>query len=118
MGPATIIAVPPLRENAGRKPARRRTEGRMRDRTHDRAPRAALDARYYQIAALSALLGYGLLGVHFELTPLYIATLIGAALGTQYLCTRLWRLSKYDPLSALISGIGLCTLLRTTSLAV
>src|SRR4029450_13683034 len=43
---------------------------------------------------------------------------IGVALLTQWACGRLWRLAGLDPLSALISGIGLCTLMRTQSLAV
>ena len=81
------------------------------------ASRRPLDPRWYQIAMLSALLAYGVLGLHFDLGAGHIAGVIGAALGTQYLCTRLWRLPKYDPLSALISGIGLCTLLRTNGVA-
>jgi Na+-transporting NADH:ubiquinone oxidoreductase subunit NqrB len=65
---------------------------------------------------LSALLGYGVLGLGFGLSALRIMATIGAALATQYLCGRLWHLPKFDPLSALISGIGLCTLLRTCSI--
>src|SRR5262245_37307026 len=72
-----------------------------------------IDPRWYQIAMLSALLGYGVFGLDFHLGWTRIASVIGVALGTQWLCSRLWRLSAYDPLSALISGIGLCTLLRT-----
>lgn len=87
--------------------------------TPDGAPRPIrrIDPRWYQIAMLSGLLGYGVLGLGFGLGPLRIAATIGAALATQYLCTRLWRLPKFDPLSALISGIGLCTLLRTNTIA-
>jgi len=66
---------------------------------------------------LSALLGYGVFALGFGLSASRIAITIGAALATQYLCTRLWRLPKFDPLSALISGIGLCTLLRTNTVA-
>jgi len=62
---------------------------------------------------LSALLAYGVWGLDFHLGAPHIAAVIGAALGTQWLCSVLWRLPAYDPLSALISGIGLCTLLRT-----
>src|SRR5262245_26050952 len=84
----------------------------------DATPRSGrrIDPRWYQIAMLSALLGYGVLGLGFGLGPLRIAATIGAALATQYLCGRIWRLPKFDPLSALISGIGLCTLLRTNTL--
>ncbi len=66
---------------------------------------------------LSALLGYGVFGLHFDLGWRHIAAVIGVALGTQLLCTKLWRLPAFDPLSALISGIGLCTLLRTNGIA-
>ena len=76
-----------------------------------------LDPRWYQIAMLSALLGYGLFGLDFDLGWGDIAAVIGVALGVQLLCTKLWRLPAYDPLSALISGIGLCTLLRTDGIA-
>jgi hypothetical protein len=82
------------------------------------APRSGrrIDPRWYQIAMLSALLGYGVLGLGFGLSAPRILVTIGAALATQYLCGRLWHLPKFDPLSALISGIGLCTLLRTGSI--
>jgi Na+-transporting NADH:ubiquinone oxidoreductase subunit NqrB len=76
-----------------------------------------VDPRWYQIAMLSALLGYGVLGLHFDLSWIHVAAVIGAALATQLLCTRLWSLPAFDPLSALISGIGLCTLLRTNGIA-
>ncbi|HKQ59402.1 MAG TPA: RnfABCDGE type electron transport complex subunit D [Candidatus Eisenbacteria bacterium] len=85
---------------------------------HDPPPTPAgrrIDPRWYQIAMLSSLLAYGMLGLGFGLGWGRIAGVIGAALGTQWLCTRLWRLPRFDPLSALISGIGLCTLLRTQS---
>ncbi|MGH7732075.1 MAG: DUF2330 domain-containing protein, partial [Candidatus Eiseniibacteriota bacterium] len=81
------------------------------------ASRRRLDPRWYQIAMLSALLGYGVFGLDFDLGGAHIAGVIGVALGTQFLCTKLWRLPTYDPLSALISGIGLCTLLRTNGIA-
>src|SRR5436190_15690360 len=42
--------------------------------------------------------------------------MVGAALLTQYLCTRIWNLPAFDPRSALISGLSLCLLLRTNSL--
>src|SRR5262252_5541393 len=85
----------------------------------DAAPRSGrrIDPRWYQIFMLSALLGYGVFGLGFGLGPIRVAATIGAALVTQYLGTRLWRLPRFDPLSALISGIGLCTLLRTNTIA-
>ena len=36
-----------------------------------------------------------------------------ACLAAQYLCTRVWALPRFDPLSAGISGLSLCLLLRT-----
>jgi Na+-transporting NADH:ubiquinone oxidoreductase subunit NqrB len=62
---------------------------------------------------LSALLLYGMLGLGFDLGWGRVAAVLAAALATQLLCTRIWDLPRFDPLSALISGIGLCTLLRT-----
>jgi Na+-transporting NADH:ubiquinone oxidoreductase subunit NqrB len=66
---------------------------------------------------LSALLGYGVFGLQFGLGWSHIAAVIGVALAAQLVCTRLWKLRAFDPLSALISGIGLCTLLRTNGVA-
>ena len=66
---------------------------------------------------LSSLLAYGMLGLNFGLSWRHLAAVIGVALATQYVCSKLWRLPRFDPLSALISGIGLCTLLRTNGIA-
>lgn len=76
-------------------------------------PRLPLDPRYYQIAVLGGLLTYGLGWLHFDITPDRAALLLSTALLTQYACTKLWRLPKFDPKSALISGLSLCLLLRT-----
>lgn len=76
-------------------------------------PRAPLDPRFYQIAVLSGLLVYGLGWLHFDITPGRAAVILGAGLLSQYVCTRLWKLPKFDPKSALISGLSLCLLLRT-----
>jgi hypothetical protein len=81
------------------------------------AARSRLDPRWYQIAMLSALLGYGVLRLDFDLGPARIAAVLAVCLTTQYLCGWLWRLPAFDPKSALISGIGLCTLLRCGSTA-
>lgn len=80
--------------------------------------RPRIDPRWFQIAMLSGLLVYGLVGLDFGLSLTWIAAVIGSALAAQYACTMLWKLPAYDPLSALISGIGLCTLLRTQHLAI
>src|SRR3954471_13223820 len=87
-------------------------------RAHSTTPRLPLDPRYYQIAVLSGLLLYGLGWLHFDITPVRAALLLGTALLTQYVCTRLWRLPRFDPKSALISGLSLCLLCRTNFAAV
>lgn len=74
------------------------------------------DPRYYQILTLSALLLYGLLYLDFpQPLPVLATLLIGAQL-FQYGFTRLFRLSHFEPRSALISSLSLCLLLRTESL--
>ncbi|HEV7405850.1 MAG TPA: RnfABCDGE type electron transport complex subunit D [Chthoniobacteraceae bacterium] len=74
-----------------------------------------MDPRLYQIAALSGLLIYGLFWLKFDLSLAQALLSLGAALGTQWLCSR-WRRIAFDPKSALISGLSLCLLLRTSSL--
>ena len=73
------------------------------------------DPRLYQIAVLSSLLLYGVLALDFEVSLLQAATLLGTTLLVQALCTRLAHLPAFDPRSALISGLSLCLLLRTSS---
>jgi len=79
-------------------------------------PRRRLDPRLYQIAVLSGLLVYGLLALDFEIGIAQALVLLGTALATQYAGTRICRLPAFDPRSALISGLSLCLLLRTSSL--
>jgi hypothetical protein len=74
---------------------------------------ARIDPRFYQIAVLGSLLVYGLVALEFEVSAGRAALTLGAALVTQYGCTRLWRLPAFDPRSALISGLSLCLMLRT-----
>lgn len=81
-----------------------------------RIPRQ-LDPRLYQILMLSSLLVYGVVRLDLEVRPFPAAVLLGTALLTQWACTRLWELPAFDPRSALISGLSLCLLLRTNSLA-
>ncbi|HET6896912.1 MAG TPA: RnfABCDGE type electron transport complex subunit D [Vicinamibacteria bacterium] len=84
------------------------------------SPRGGLDPRLYQIAALTGLLAYGLLRLDLEVRPGRAAIILISVLATQYACTRAWRLPAFDARSALISGLSLCLLLRTswTALAV
>jgi len=73
----------------------------------------ARDPRHYQIATLTCLLAYGILGLDFEVGAARAAAILSTALLTQYICTRAWHLPAFDPRSALISGLSLCLLLRT-----
>ena len=71
------------------------------------------DPRLYQIAILSCLLVYGVGRLHFDVSVGRIGLTLATCLATQYLCTRLWGLPRFDPRSPLISGLSLCLLLRT-----
>ncbi len=71
------------------------------------------DPRWFQVASLAGLLGWGLLGLGFDVAPWHVPVLLGTVLLTQWVCTRLWKLSHFEPKSALISGLSLCLLLRT-----
>ncbi|MEO8216283.1 MAG: RnfABCDGE type electron transport complex subunit D [Acidobacteriota bacterium] len=75
------------------------------------------DPRLYQIFALSSLLLYGLVRLNFQIAIGEILIILTFSLSTQYLCTKLWRLPRFDPLSAMISALSLILLLRTNSLA-
>jgi enediyne biosynthesis protein E5 len=79
-------------------------------------PPPKLDPRLYQISILASLLVYGLFVLDFEITIPRAALLLGATLATQYVCTRVWGLPRFDARSALISGLSLCLLLRTSFL--
>jgi len=72
-----------------------------------------LDPRYWQILALSCLVLYSLFWFHFATSLVQVALTLGMALATQYICTKIWHLPSFDSKSALISGLGLCFLLRT-----
>ena len=76
------------------------------------------DPRLYQIASLGTLLAYGLLGLNFDVSVLQIGLTFGTALLVQYAGARLCRLPAFDPLSAVVSAVGLCIFLRTNHPAV
>jgi Na+-transporting NADH:ubiquinone oxidoreductase subunit NqrB len=80
------------------------------------ATMATMDPRLYQIAALAGLLVYGLVRLDFEVKPGQAAVIMTFVLGTQWVCTRIWRLPTFESRSALISGLSLCLLLRTNHL--
>jgi Na+-transporting NADH:ubiquinone oxidoreductase subunit NqrB len=75
-----------------------------------------LDPRWYQIGVLSGLLVYGVTRLEFQIGIPQAVVSLGTALFTQWLCQRL-RHERFDPKSALISGLSLCLLLRTNHLA-
>ena len=70
------------------------------------------DPRLFQIAALWALCVYGLLVLRFDTSLSRVVLVLAAALTTQLACTRIFRLPRFEPMSALISGLSLCLLLR------
>src|ERR1700687_1994633 len=74
-----------------------------------------LDPRLYQIGALSLLLLYGLTALDFDTTWFRAIFVIAAALGAQWLCSQIWRVT-FDPRSAMISGLSLALLARSNSI--
>jgi Na+-transporting NADH:ubiquinone oxidoreductase subunit NqrB len=71
------------------------------------------DPRLYQIATLALLLGYGLARLGFDVPALHVVLILSTALLAQLVFTRTCGLPRFDPRSALISGLSLCLLLRT-----
>jgi Na+-transporting NADH:ubiquinone oxidoreductase subunit NqrB len=74
------------------------------------------DPRIYQVLVLTSLLVYGIGWLDFEVRATHAVTILVTVLLTQYICSRVFKLLKYDPRSSLISGLSLCLLLRTNSL--
>ena len=79
---------------------------------------SSFDPRLYQIASLGTLLLYGLFWLHFDVSVAQIVVTFGTALLTQYAGTRWHKLPSFDPLSPLVSALGLCIFLRTNDLMV
>jgi len=73
------------------------------------------DPRLYQIAVLAGLLAYGMAALDFDVSPLRVAVLLGAALSTQWALGRATGQPRFEPRSALISALSLCLLLRSNS---
>jgi Na+-transporting NADH:ubiquinone oxidoreductase subunit NqrB len=71
------------------------------------------DPRAYQIACLGSLLAYGSWVLGFDVGIAQIVVTLAAALAAQYAFGRAADLPRFDPKSALISGLSLCLLLRT-----
>jgi Na+-transporting NADH:ubiquinone oxidoreductase subunit NqrB len=75
------------------------------------------DPRLYQIATLASLLVYGMACLDFDVAPARVVLLLFTVLGTQAICDRLTG-ARFNPKSALISGLSLCLLLRTNHAAI
>lgn len=82
-----------------------------------RRPWRLQDPRWYQITVLTGLCAYGMVWLDFAVSAGQAGAILGTALLTQWLGNRLWQGAPYDPRSALISGLSLCLLLRTTRLS-
>jgi len=79
------------------------------------APPRRWDPRLFQIATLGGLLGYGGLGLGLDVDPWTAAIILTTVLAAQLVATRVTGRRRFDPRSALISGLSLCLLLRTNS---
>jgi Na+-transporting NADH:ubiquinone oxidoreductase subunit NqrB len=71
------------------------------------------DPRFFQVAILGLLLVYGIVALDFGVRWQNAAVIITVAQLTQFVASRLARLPRFDPLSALISSLSLTLLLRT-----
>ena len=74
------------------------------------------DPRHYQIAILTGLLLFGIFELRMPVPLSAVAVALASTLGTQLVCTRLWKLPRFDARSPLISGLSLTLLLRADSL--
>jgi enediyne biosynthesis protein E5 len=80
-----------------------------------RRVRRPWDPRLYQIATLAGLLAYGVWWLDLEVKAWTAVVIIASVLAVQLACERLAGRPRFDPRSALISGLSLCLLLRTAS---
>ena len=71
------------------------------------------DPRYYQIGVLTTLVLFGVTVLDFGIHWQHAAAIIVTAQLVQYIGTRIRRLPRFDPLSALITSLSLTLLLRT-----
>ncbi|MDJ0699898.1 MAG: RnfABCDGE type electron transport complex subunit D [Woeseiaceae bacterium] len=71
------------------------------------------DPRYFQIAVLGTLLGFGVFVLDFGIHWQNAIAIVATALSVQWLGTRVAGLPRFDPLSPLITSLSLTLLLRT-----
>jgi Na+-transporting NADH:ubiquinone oxidoreductase subunit NqrB len=75
------------------------------------------DPRWWQIVTLALLLIYGLWALDFDQGPAGVVAILFCALMAQWIGSKVAGVQHYDPLSALISALSLCLLLRADELA-
>ena len=73
------------------------------------------DPRLAQIAVLTSLALWGAVGLDFEIDPALSGLIVAVALGVQWAGQRIAG-QRFDPRSALISGLSLVLLLRTETI--
>jgi Na+-translocating ferredoxin:NAD+ oxidoreductase RnfD subunit len=71
------------------------------------------DPRHYQIAVLGTLVAYGVVALDFGIRLENAIVIVVTALLVQFVGTRIAGLSRFDPLSPLITSLSLTLLLRT-----
>ena len=71
------------------------------------------DPRYYQIAVLSSLVIFGVVGLDFGIRWSDALLIVTTALSVQYLGGKITGLARFDPLSPLITSLSLTLLFRT-----
>ena len=74
------------------------------------------DARHFQIIYLLTFLLYGVYALNWDVSPTQIAVVLGSSLGTQFLWLKIHRRPLTGLKSAIITALGLCLLLKSTSL--
>ena len=75
----------------------------------------AADPRHYQMTVQAALLLFGIAWLDFETTAARCALTLAACLAAQWAGSRFVHPGRFEWRSALISGLGLCLLLRAAS---
>lgn len=76
----------------------------------------AIDPRYYQIGALTAILGYGVFAIDLDFSLIRTLATVIACLATQWFASTRVESIRFDPLSALITSLSLTLLLRTDTI--
>src|SRR5262249_49110903 len=113
---AADVAVLPVQSRPGAVRVPRRPGGAWRQVIRSLAAAELRDPRLYQIACLGSLLVFGVMRLELQVPGVQAAAMVLTVLATQYAGARLGAVPRFDPRSALISGLSLCLLLRTNVL--